>query len=219
MKRANWVQFARFDLILLTHHLLDRRTLAWLQQFKKDTLTDAKLRALAFVKEIGAITNQDYRQLNGVDTLVASMALRELRDAELFIQKGKEHQTYYQLNPYLEESYKSERLSPQISLPGKGIDALIEKFPDLPDSLREEIEALSIKCSRENLKELIKKLCSLGPLQPSELGRILNRNPQYLKSDFLYKMIKKGELVYFYPNQPAHPGQAYKIPDSGEEIE
>ncbi len=219
-----------FDLILLPHHLLDRRTLEWLQQFKKDTLTDAKLRALAFVKEIGAITNQDYRQLNGVDTLVASMALRELRDAELFVQKGKGHQTYYQLNPYLEESYKSEGitpqvsgqsegLSPQISLPGKGIDALLEKFPDLPDSLREEIEALSMKRSRENLKELIKKLCSLGPLQPSELGRILNRNPQYLKSDFLYKMIKKGELVYFYPEQPAHPGQAYKIPDSGEEIE
>jgi ATP-dependent DNA helicase RecG len=50
-----------FDLILLPHHLLDQEMLEWLSLFKGMELSDAKRRALAFTKNIGAITNQDYR--------------------------------------------------------------------------------------------------------------------------------------------------------------
>lgn len=62
------------------------------------------------------------------------------------------------------------------------------------------------------MKNIIKELCSLGPLQPSQLGQILDRDAQYLRIYFLSKMAKDGELVYEYPDQPAHPKQAYKIP-------
>ena len=54
-----------FDLILLPHHLLDHEALEWLSQFKEIELSDAQRRALAFTRQIGAITNQDFRQLNG----------------------------------------------------------------------------------------------------------------------------------------------------------
>ena len=47
------------------------------------------------MKEIGAITNQDYRQLNGVDTLTASRVLVRLRDLGLLDQKGSGNGTYY----------------------------------------------------------------------------------------------------------------------------
>lgn len=88
-----------FDLILLPHHLIDQGALQWLSQFKEVDLSDAQRRALAFTLEIGAITNQDYRQLNGTDTLMASSALRGLRDADLLSQKGKGSKTYYILGP------------------------------------------------------------------------------------------------------------------------
>jgi len=86
-----------FDLILFPHHLLDHSTLIWLSHFKDIELSDAQRRALAFVREVGAITNQDYRQLNGTDTLTASASLRKLREVELLVQKGKGNSTYYTL--------------------------------------------------------------------------------------------------------------------------
>jgi ATP-dependent DNA helicase RecG len=88
----------QFDLILLPHHLLDHAALVWLSQFQSLNLSDAQRRALAFVREIGAITNQDYRQLNAADTLTASAGLRKLREADLLVQKGKGNATYYVLS-------------------------------------------------------------------------------------------------------------------------
>ncbi|WP_194847123.1 ATP-binding protein [Candidatus Neptunochlamydia vexilliferae] len=92
-----------FDLVLLSHHLLDREALEWLTHFRDFNLSDAQRRALVFTQEVGAITNQDYRQLNGIDTLHASAALRGLRDQGLLTQKGKGNKTYYTLAPNLEK--------------------------------------------------------------------------------------------------------------------
>ncbi|MBF5060158.1 hypothetical protein NEPTK9_001688 [Candidatus Neptunochlamydia vexilliferae] len=70
--------------------------------------------------------------------------------------------------------------------------------------------SLQKRSSNNQIKLAIKELCSLGPLQPSHLSRILNRDSRYLRDYFLSKMEKEGELVYQYPDQPAHPKQAYK---------
>ena len=93
-----------FDLILLPHHLLDKEALEWLSRFKGFLLTDAQRRSLVFTYELGAITNQDYRQLNGTDTLTASAGLRGLRDNGLLTQKGKSNGTYYVLGPRITEA-------------------------------------------------------------------------------------------------------------------
>ena len=52
----------------------------------------------------------------------------------------------------------------------------------------------------------------MAPLQLTQLAQILGREPRYLRDYFLSKMIRSGELVYQYPDQPAHPQQAYKAP-------
>ena len=44
----------------------------------------------------GAMDNQTYREINKVDTLAASKALRRLRDAGLFTQKDRGSATWYQ---------------------------------------------------------------------------------------------------------------------------
>lgn len=63
-------------------------------------LSDAERRALVLLREMGAMTNQDYRQVNGVDTLVASRALTHLRDSGLLTMKGSENRTYYTLSDF-----------------------------------------------------------------------------------------------------------------------
>ncbi|WP_194848484.1 ATP-binding protein [Candidatus Neptunochlamydia vexilliferae] len=87
----------QFGVILFPHHLLDEVTMSWLSSFKEYNLNDSERRALAFVKNVGAITNEDYRQLNGVDTLTASRGLSHLKELNTLAMKGKGNQTYYTL--------------------------------------------------------------------------------------------------------------------------
>ena len=231
-----------FDLVLLPHHLLDRRALEWLSQFKDIALSDAQRRALVFTRELGAITNQDYRQLNGTDTLTASAALRRLRDTQLLTQKGKGNGTYYILDStvleVVQESIRnaatphisalsggltphitplSGGLTPHITHECKGLEAVSEGVPPLADEVREQIASLRQRSPKNEVQRLIKALCVWRPLQLAQLAQILDRDPKYLREYYLTKMIKSGVLIYQYPDTPAHPQQAYKIPIEGKE--
>lgn len=77
------------------HHFLGEEDLAWLARFRDLHLSDEEAKALIVVREAGAIDNATYRELNKVDTLAASQALRRLRDARLLAQKGRGSATYY----------------------------------------------------------------------------------------------------------------------------
>jgi len=66
-----------------------------LQKFESLSLTDPQKQALIFVREVGAIDNQTYRQMADCDTLKASTDLRMLKSYNLFAPKGKGKATYY----------------------------------------------------------------------------------------------------------------------------
>ena len=134
--------------------------------------------------------------------------------------KGSGNSTYYVLSDQketLHTSTLSEGLTPYVSPLYKGLDAIPKGFPSLPDDLKDDIAHLGKRCSKDEIKNIIKRLCVLGPLQPSQLGKILDRDAQYLRINFLSRMIKTGELVYRYPDERAHPQQAYKTPNEGGE--
>jgi ATP-dependent DNA helicase RecG len=80
----------------LFHHFLTPEDVTWLGQFADLGLTEEESRALVFVREVGAMNNSAFRDINrGIDTLTASGHLRRLRDAGLLEQKGKSVGTYY----------------------------------------------------------------------------------------------------------------------------
>jgi ATP-dependent DNA helicase RecG len=83
----------KFVLTLLCHHFFDEKDLQWLKLFSEFALSSEEARALLVVREMGAITNADYRNINSVDTLSASVNLRRLRDCGLLESKGKSSQT------------------------------------------------------------------------------------------------------------------------------
>ena len=229
--------YNKFNLLLLPHHLLDERNLRWLSQFRGLKLSESDMRALVFAHEIGAITNQDYRQINGAHTLAASSALRHLRDLGLLTMKGGGSETYYQPVPQIIENidqgmnalregtshtnppYKegTSHTNPPYKEGTshtnplyKGLDAIPKGFPSLPPALKTRIINLKNRPPKKEIEDIIIKLCSLGTLHPVQIAKILNRNAKYLKNDFLAKMVKKGKLVYQYPDKPAHPQQAYR---------
>nr|MBZ4220553.1 putative DNA binding domain-containing protein [Chlorobium sp.] len=86
----------QFIVRLFFHHFLGPEDLQWLARFKDLSLSDAEARALVVTREVGAIDNATYREINRVDTLTASQALKKLRDASLLVQKGRGSATWYQ---------------------------------------------------------------------------------------------------------------------------
>ena len=75
--------------------MFDKADIEWLGKFKEYNLSSEEAKTLIIIREMGAITNADYRMIHGVDTLTASAHLRKLRDLELIQQKGGGSATYY----------------------------------------------------------------------------------------------------------------------------
>lgn len=85
----------QFTARYLFHHFLGDEDVRWLAHFRDLQLTAEEAKALVFVREAGAIDNATYRELNRVDPLTASQALRRLRKADLLDAQGGGAATYY----------------------------------------------------------------------------------------------------------------------------
>ena len=86
----------QFTARLLLHHLLDSETIQWLATYADFSLNDEQRLALVFVREVGAIDNMTYRQLNSnINNQKASYDLHDLCSQGLIEQKGQSRSTYY----------------------------------------------------------------------------------------------------------------------------
>jgi ATP-dependent DNA helicase RecG len=85
-----------FLALLLFHHFLNELDLEWLASFGEDGLTEDECKALVSAREVGAIDNASYRDINrGADTLAASKHLRRLCGFGLIEKRGQGSATYY----------------------------------------------------------------------------------------------------------------------------
>lgn len=91
----------RFVTRLLLHHFISDKDLKWLTNFDDLDLNDHQKQALIFVKEVGAIDNNTYRQISDSDSYKTATELRFLKSNKLLIQKGKGRGTYYVEGPAL----------------------------------------------------------------------------------------------------------------------
>lgn len=208
-----------FTTRLLLHHLLSEEDIKWLKLFQEFGLSDQQKRALIFVREVGAVDNQTYRQINGCDILKASSELRHLRDLEIFSQKGKGRATYYIPDKFFKNPETFVSAIPD-NLEGKpdqlGIkpDHLNTKpdYPEigeLPTQLIDIIDNLGKKASNDAMNNAIIQLCSWKNLTIKQLAAIMNRNEKYLLG-LITPLRESGKLEYTVPDMPNHPEQAYK---------
>ncbi len=235
MKQANFTaplfesdrQKDSFTTTLLVHHLLDPADITWLSNFKEHHLTSDETRALIVVRELGAITNLDYRRSNNLDTLSASKRLQRLRDIGLLEQKGKGSKTYYVptihlLNPTAQSDQlnpSQKGLSDQLNPSQKGLSDQLnpsqnhttDKLAEaLPSTLQAEIDELGERATSQEVQELIRTLCAWKALRPVEIAHLLGRNQRNIRDRFLTPMVRDGVLHYVFPSNPSHPRQAYK---------
>lgn len=226
-----------FSLTLLSHHFFNKKDIQWLKMFSECNLSAEEARALIVVREMGAITNADYRNINSVDTLNASASLRRLREFGLLELKGKSSQTYYIPGKTIElkEITTSEIVALSTELAPNIKDLSTEITPNirdlsteleaglpaqhnrqtsmlipLPSDLNHELESIGQRTSPDKVKYLILKLCKVKPFKLPELAILLKRNAHYVRHQYLMPLIKSGKLVYVFPHQPNHPQQAYQ---------
>lgn len=204
----------QFTIRLLLHHFLNEDDIIWLQRFNLYLLADSQKRALIFTREVGAIDNSSYRQLNGCDTLKASGELRNLRDFGILTQKGKGRATYYvpdlafnnpELGPGL-----PQQLSALSGNPGALSGNLPSIYDQLPSPLQKQLSELGKRTAdKEKMNSMILDLCRWKELTLKELAAIIQRNEKYM-SQIVTPLRESGQLEYTIPEMPNHPDQAYK---------
>ena len=215
----------QFTARLLMHHFLSAEDLEWLDRF--DELSPDQMKALIFVREVGAIDNATFRQLNGVGVLEASTALRKLRKGDLLKKQGSGKATYYVpgkafLEPTDKGAREADRKGSEQVLSGEhgplseDPTSLSEEVTsvdkDLPEKLRERVASVGKRTSPEVLREVIIDLCNWRALQADQIAQLTSRNVNYLVSNYLTPMVDEGKLEHTIPEMRNHPDQAYQTP-------
>ena len=139
----------KFTARLLLHHFLSKENMEWLAQYAEFGLVNEQKLALVFVREVGAIDNATYRQLDSSITHArARLEIHKLCDLGFLEKKGQGRNTYYIRTSKvvsLEERLRpqDERLRPQHGTLGEKIPpqhgTLGEKIPPQHGTLGEKI--------------------------------------------------------------------------------
>ena len=86
----------KFTARLLLHHFLSKENMEWLAQYAEFGLVNEQKLALVFVREVGAIDNATYRQLDSSITHArARLEIYKLCDLGFIEKKGQGRNTYY----------------------------------------------------------------------------------------------------------------------------
>ena len=207
---------------LLLHHFLNEDDLNWLALFEEYQLNDNQKKALIFVREAGAIDNQTFRQISGVDVLKSSSDLRKMRDDELLEAKGKGRATYYipgktfitlSSTTYVESALPPSESAPP---PSESAPPPSESAPLNLTILRNEltpellfvIDNLKVKSKPEDIQKLIQELCCRRAYRLTELSTLIGRTPKYTFRKFI-QPIMNIQIEYLYKDMVNHPEQAY----------
>jgi ATP-dependent DNA helicase RecG len=224
----------QFIVRLFFHHFLGPEDLQWLARFKDLSLSDAEARALVVTREVGAIDNATYREINRVDTLTASQALKKLRDASLLVQKGRGSATWYQptewfLGSTTELTANKNSLSSNLDPLSSNLDPLSSNLDPLssnpkrcailnklPGELAARVGALGKRRPPKEVCELVVALCRQRIFRVEELAILLARTPETVRQSYLRPLLHDGRISMIRPKVPNDPEQAYRAVEGDE---
>ena len=188
-----------------------------------------------FVREVGAIDNATYRQLDSSIThACARLEIHKLCDLGFLEKKGQGRNTYYIRTSKLVSLVErlppqDERLLPQHGTLGERIPPQGEKIPpqhgtfeiesqpksrnellrELPKELQERIMKLGKWASREKVSQLLVDLCAFKPYSYEELALIIQRAAKPMKDKYIKPLRLANKLFYWIPEMINHPLQKY----------
>ncbi len=233
-----------FTATIFTHHLWDEDDIKWMGYFKEFNLSDDEAKALITLRELGALNNAVYRDINQIDSLRASGHLRRLRDCGILEQKGQASKTYYIPGPVFLESLMDEKgieipeeamglsgeqaaLSTELEGLSEELDPLsIELEPlsielstlsaELPQEIREVLNDLGQRAAPPKMDAAMFMLCGWRPLTIEQIQFLMKRKHDAVRRS-IRRLMATGRLDYLHPDNPTHPDQKYRALESEDE--
>ena len=220
----------QFTARLLLHHLLDNETIQWLTLFADYSLNNEQRLALVFVREVGAIDNITYRQLNSdINNQKASFDLHDLCTRALLEQKGQSRSTYYIAGVnFIENSRGDEENSRGDEENSRGDEGNSrgdegnsrggftnsrgndeDNSRAIPKEVLEKCKELKKWESSKKMKGIVLELCTFMPLSINDIAEIINRKPESVRYLYVNPLIESGKLFYTIPEMLSHPDQKY----------
>jgi len=203
-----------FLAMLLFHHFLSRKDLDWLGSFEHDGLTEDEMKAMISAREVEAIDNSTYRDINrGCDTLTASKHLRKLCDCGLLEKKGQGPSTYYIPTERALANWppnpSGEDKSPEL----EGLPPELERLPpelrDLEPELLDRISGLGKRGKPEDVLQVVLDLLRWRALSLDQLSMLIDRSPDHIRKTYLNDLIAADFVGRSNPDAPTDPGQTY----------
>ena len=178
----------KFTARLLLHHFLSKENMEWLAQYAEFGLVNELKLALVFVREVGAIDNATYRQLDSSITHArARLEIHKLCDLGFIEKKGQGRSTYYIRTSKVVSL--GERLRPQ----GK---RLLPQLGTLCERLLPQHGTLGEKIPLQH--------GTLGEKIPSQHGTLGERyqgeNERYQAFEERYQDANREELLLLLPD-------------------
>ena len=202
---------------LLFHHLAG--DLAWRIVLRLPA-SAGRAKALIFVREVGAINNAAYRDINGAETLESTYRLRRLRDLGLLEQRGQSRATYYvptsrfvDLSQGVMADQSSDPAGKSSELPPISSEQLTRssELAALPADLVAEIEAIGGKAPEERIRGLLLRVCAVRPLTAESL--VLFGRRQSIFAIIPGASLTRADGVP--SRQPTHPCGHRTVPQPG----
>ena len=203
----------------------------WLAQYAEFDLVNEQKLALVFVREVGAIDNATYRQLDSsIAHARARLEIHKLCDLGFLEKKGQGRNTYYirtskvvslgeRLLP------QDERLLPQHGILGERYQGENERYQAfeeryqgvnreellllLPDDIKNRIDEVGKRVPKDILNKLVVDMCSIVPLSMDDLSVLLHRNSKSFKNKNIKVLLETKQLFYWIPEMINHPQQKY----------
>ena len=199
-----------FRTVFSLHHFFSEEELEWLSSFNVADLSDEEAMALIFVRRNGSISNEQCRDLTGLDVVGASRLLGKLRDLDFLIQHPHGAMTFYTPAGQFEiapvyTTRQQVRVSPDV---GETLNIDSETIP--PD-IAESIRILGKRNSPQAVRRVIIQICSVRPVSAGEIAQLVGRSKRWVLNSYLKSMIRDGQLTYVIPGEPNHPEQKYTV--------
>ncbi len=196
----------KFTARLLLHHFLSKENMEWLAQYASFDLTNEQKLALVFVREVGAIDNATYRQLDSSITHArARLEIHKLCNLGFLEKKGQGRNTYYirtskvvslgeRLRPQGEKIPpqhgslgerllpQGERLLPQHGTLGKRYQGENERYQGENERYQGEVGTFGERYQGVNREELLLQL-------PDDIKKRIDEVGKRVSKDVLNKLV------------------------------
>ena len=205
---------------LIPNDILDELKIQIGESF--NLLTNNEILALAFACQYENVTNIDLQNYAEISSYESNKVLSNLVSKDLLKPTGSGRGMKYSINYKKKQVSNASMGSNMCSSIGGSIGGSIRGSiggsiggniggKEQKINMITSITLKNKKIAPETMLEYIVELCAIKPFSAKELAKCLNRDDEWIKKEYISKLVKDGKIKLLYPNQPRHPDQKYYI--------